>query len=824
MRQMQDAGIVSNMIGGLNLIDTPHNMELTDAPMLVNALPVRGGGVVKRPGTKITWRDNYSRFGVTMTSVTSRKGIPLLVAKESQSIATYFVHDKFTARVNLQSNVFDSEAKYVRANTTVITDDDVKVLFFTGTNKIVHLRVSELEVVGTGTTATFNHAQEFNGLNSSNVTLFKDGEVYLGSYSISYSSGTLSITGLTSVTSARYTVLGFSWQWYAEAQQRYGKNVFNWTTRSNSTAGSDNIVPIPVDLLKDLDYAATMDSILNKEQKPFFLMKCNQLDSSGTCSYTATTTPSAWDSYYFHDGSPFVGNGSAKTNPTPLYVAFGTVEGTNVNAKRVFFGRYHKMPFNAGVGLTPNNLDVYSDGALQMQESPTSSASGLSTFNKYLLYTENQVWAEVPEPGNTTTVVNRILPYIVLGGRFGNHPNAVLELINKQTSHVGSGATQNRYYKTGANKIGAYLPWFGASTYFNFSNRQYPTVGAVHNGRLYLGGLPNTPSRVVVSSLGFSRSQDVGSFFENNEIFSEATDGFDFLLPTQDAGEVIVSMRTWQDALFILTNKGAFRFVGDRNDNRTDAMARIGALNDRAVVMTSLGIYYIGVNGGLYTLTSRDNVANNYDSVSKAEKVLPIFNNVLETKETAWLAYDSINKRLFVGLPDYSLPNFFTHRLYVYSIELENWTEFYTHGHFRIYAAAEHYDKMMFSASTQIGSISSEPSNYMVCRFTDRHFLDWVDTATCSSTSTEIFIAAPFPGVKHTTVNGQLEYATSGNKTGQLSGFDMIPLNSVEDVRVLLNATLLQFNVDYVKLDNGNIYLTANPGAGKTLYAYPKTL
>src|SRR5574338_1110479 len=139
MREQDDRIIVSEF-NGLNTTSTPDSMPLNDAAALVNVVPSIGGGLVKRNGSRVQYRDAFGRFGVSMASVTTARGYKFLATKEGTSIRAYLDTDSGLFAAFQTDNVFSASALKRRAHMTVLNDIPTRVLFLTGVNKPVQLQ------------------------------------------------------------------------------------------------------------------------------------------------------------------------------------------------------------------------------------------------------------------------------------------------------------------------------------------------------------------------------------------------------------------------------------------------------------------------------------------------------------------------------------------------------------------------------------------------------------------------------------------------------------------------------------------------------------
>jgi hypothetical protein len=408
-----------------------------------------------------------------------------------------------------------------------------------------------------------------------------------------------------------------------------------------------------------------------------------------------------------------------------------------------------------------------------------------------------------------------------------------VQLVNVELIHIGSSAVQTYWQLQGANFDGAYVPTYGIGDLADYYRGYYPTCAALFKTRLALGGLRHQPQAVLVSAVFDTRSSTPYMHFQISDDNVLTSDALDIRLPAI-SDDRITALVTWQDSSFVLTTQGAYRISsGDspilsRDTTQVSLMTRVGCVNPFSVATTETGVYYLSQNG-LFSLNARDNLKDQYDAVAASLKINNVWNVLKYNTASAWVAYDDNAKLMYVGLPEFNLPQDYALRLYVFHVQLGQWTEFYTPAHFRIYHAVFHDGRFTFAATTQ-SNTSNQPTNFVLAYFGDKvYHLDFVDVGSVTDGNSPVYAVAPYPMVEHTTIAGVQEYTTEGYKTGQLSGFRLTPLRTLRDVRAFLNGVELVFGANYdtpgaqfIKLPNGNIYLLSNPANGSTLTIIPR--
>lgn len=825
MREENESMIVSQF-GGLNTTSTPDSTPLTEATHLVNVLPTIGGGLEKRPGSRVLYRDSFGRYGVSMASVSTSRGYRFLVAKEGTSIRAYLSTTSGLFAAIQKDNVFNADALRVRAQLTVLNDIPTRVLFLTGVNKPVQLQFAEVirQVTGAGagtTSVVFDEAEITSGLNAQSLVLFKDRQLVSGTLGFSYNGTTrqLTVTGIPAYSgNALFELVAVTWQWWAEARQWYGDRFYKTAPRFHLEPTTDVNVAIPQELRTDLP----LDTSSAAPRYPITAYP-SATSTNAPFTYQTTLDPDTATEYALSEGTPYTPGAAERVTPTPFFITFGAIVPAS-EATTVHLLRRRELKFNGVVrGITGANLRVLVNNALV-----TQNTTGVATaYGTYYVY---KTTSDAPTL-NTTDIVKYVS--FEAGNPLGVPSLSTVQLVNVERTHIGSAATQTYWQLRGANLDGAYVPIHGIGDLADYYRGNYPTCASLFKTRLALGGFRHQPQAVIVSAVFDSRTAVPYSFFQITDDDVLATDPLDIRLPAI-SDDRITALVTWQDSSFVLTTQGAYRLssgdspVLSRDSVQVSLMTRVGCINPFCVATTETGVYYLS-QSGLFSLTARDNLRDQYDAVSASLKINNLWNVLRFNSDSAWIAYDNTSKLMYVGLPEFNLPQDYSLRLLVFHVQLAQWTEYYVHGHFRIYHSTFHDGKFSFAAATQSNDLK-QPTNYIIAYFGEEAYnLDFVDVGTVVDGNSVVYAAPPYPGVTHTLNSSIQEYATEGFKTGQLGGFRLIPLQTLRDVRAFINDVELTFGTSYdvpgaqfIKLPNGNIYLLAPPTNGATLKLIPR--
>ena len=820
-REERDTIVVSTF-GGLNTTATPNSMPLTDATHLVNVQPMIGGGLEKRAGTRLLYRDSAGRFGVSMASVTTARGFNFVATKEGTALRAYLsLNDGSLYPAIQKNNVFSSTALKQRANVVVLNDIPTRVLFLTGVNKPVQLQFAELveQITGAGgaTSLLFNNAEIVNGLGASSLLLFRDRQLVQGTIGYTYNATTkqLAVTGLAPFNDATFELVVVTWQWWAEARQWYGDRFYNTAPRLHLAATTDVNVAIPEELRTDLTIPSTQPHRYPITAYP------SVTSFAAPFTYDTGLTPTANTEYSFSTGAPYV-SGTDTTTPTPLFVTFGAIIAAS-QATTVHFFRRRELKFN-GVkrAVTGANLQVLVDGALV-----TQNITGAATaYGSYYMY---KTESDAPTT-NTTDEVKYVS--FEAGNPMGIPSLSVVEMVNVERNHIGSAAIASYWKLQGNNLDGTYLPIHGIGDIADYFRGYYPTTAALFKTRLALGGFRHQPQVVIISAVFDTRTKVPYSFFQISDDEVLSTDPLDIKLPAVSE-EKITALATWQDSNFVLTTNGVYRVssgdnpVLSREAVQVSLMTRVGCVNANSVVASETGLYYLS-QSGLFNLTARDNLKDQYDATAASLQVDNLWNILRFNTSAAWIGYDNTNKLVFVALPEFNLPQDYALKILVFHVQLSVWTEYYTHGHFRLYHGIYHEGRFI-TAGAAHNNTAQEPTSFYMLMFGETAYnLDFVDVAATTNGNTPVYAFAPYPMVDHTTNSNIREYATEGYKTGKLGGFKLSPVRSIRDVRAILNGVELVFRTSefegsgFMKLPNGNIYLIDAPPNGVTLRLFPR--
>lgn len=802
--RLPDTSIHSQVNGGLDLAATSLSLGSNRSPFTENTVPMEGGGVRKRRGTRTVYREPIGRTGVSGASVTTPSGVDLIVTKETTSVGVYGKVDAGIQRLVTKLGVFTQRAATERATIVSTAEKNPRAFMLTGVNKPVQVSFHELTNYNvTSSSTVFSNAFRFNGLTTGDVIVAVDGVIQTA-FSVSYAANNLTVSGITASNST-VSVIGVTWQWWAPAVQWFGSELFGTATRVGTTTSNLEtlVVQVPAQLTTEIDIERNTTiqdyaiRAFNESQTAYTLVTSGSISTANQYTYSDGTVP--------HSG--------ATLQPSPFFIQFG---GTRTDTSTVFFTRRRRLPFTVAASDLRSNIDG----------SPVSTLTGATAgvYGDVVAFDANQVRA-----ASAATVVEYVgMEQTTLGvGQL-----STVQVANTNLTDTNGNQTLWRPDQ-GVNGDGNYVPINGLHALTDEDSRTYPRGGALFNQRLVLTGTRGQANVVLVSAVGDRRTKGINyGDFQVRDSNTDA-DGFDIQVSIE-ADEVLLAVASWQENLFLMSNKQTYRVAGQggvfsANTFAIGTMTAVGLTNPQAYTVTDMGVFFVA-DSGVYSITSRDNLANEYDSVAKSHRIQPVFDNLHNNRTYDWIAYDEKSRLLYVGLEVEDMPTM-ARQLYVYHTQLDSWSLYSTPGNFHSWHGIEFDNKMTLFTATKWASIdagSPTPVSFVIIQFEYDRYLDFYDTTTPDANG-YIYSYAPFPAVTHTTVAGLQTYATSMEDTHQVGGFKLLPMTDLQDVEVVLDGVRQTFSPylfsdgDYVKLPNGSIYLKSDPGAGLKLDIYQKT-
>lgn len=820
-RQQDDneGKIFGSNFGGLNSTANPLNIPYEDSPFLLNTITDIQGNILKRPGTRVIFKNDVSADGVTMTPFSTGLNYNFLVAKQGKYIRVYEAFGDNATVVVEKANVFDDRAKDIRAFILATSEVEPRLLFLTGTNKPVQLKFIEQQhiqaIAGVG--VVFSNASRFKNATTANIVTFVN-RVRTVPASVSYNSTTQQLTVNFSNSVAVNDVVDavlITWQWWAEGLAWKGQDLYSSTTRFNVT-DTDQNVAIPKTLTTDLD-----PKDVSKGLWDIFAYKKASRAVGSTYTRNSTNNPTTEDEFSHGDGSRYVPGTDSYTRPTPYYLTFGTKQAAGTPTG-IYLIRYRQLKFNNNKGILSQYVDVYVDGVKRTQIVANGSAADNTVLN-YWLYNDSASSILTADLGTK-------LAYQVgfNAAKLGLPSASQVEFANNQRTHIGTAALGSRFdYNDGSYTIA-----YGLGTVADYEAGYYPSVGAIYQNRLVLGGFGHRPLTAVFSStLDSSVPGQFYSDFHITDANTLDTAPFDVIINSKPDDRLITFIE-WQSSLFALTRKAVFRLTGGDNPISPSAryvnyISATGCVNHSCVAQTDTSAVYLS-DTGLYDLTPM--VENGEYQVR--ERSLKIRDKFGVTDDAAyenlpWIAYDINNRHVVVAYPAEGQTST-TRYIYIYNTFRDSWTEFNTPGGFNSFHGTRYVDrklgqKFMIACTTELWQVANDPQNLIFLAFDDSKYLDFRQVFTHTDDSTDYYVTPPSEVIYNITTTQQ-HYGVTFSATRQPRAFTQHPVVEVNDILVYQQklgesvATLLTKDVDWVKEPSGYIYLLTPPKTGETLY------
>lgn len=834
-----ERGVFTDNFGGLNTTASDLNCPFGDSPFLVNCDINISGKITKRKGTKILDREERSsgsattNLGYALLPFNTGLKYNYLIEKFGSGLSIYEIDNDVVTELISKTNVWDTAGASVRANYVTTSEVQPRVIFTTGVNQPVQLKFSEqqqIEASGSVTSIDFEDSLSRFATASTSNTLVYINRVRFSGFGTSYAADTLTITGLPTLSVGDVVdIVYVSWQHIVDALVFDGDRFSQQTTRFNSVVTDQNV---------------EIDSRLRDDVVPEFglsggefiyNMRAYQSTVHGD-AYTLINNrePGTSVEYTFGDGGRYVPAAGNKVNPSPLFFTFGVVDASGDPTALVTQRRRLLSKLNGGAGVVGTSLKVFVDGVEKSQSTKgfvtppalPSDAPNSVVYGDYFLWSAG--WTLLTDdtvPGFTISFEaadNIGVPFL-----------SQIEIVNASTNHIGSGAngTVSEYLD------GACQPAFGLGEFANYNTGSYPANVAFYQGRLVFSGMPANPLQVIFSEVGDSvKPGALYASFQIDQFATFATSAVSLILASSP-DDFVTGLVTWQQSLFVFTRRAVFRLTGGDGvftniNNFITRISQNGLVSPYSVTVTDKSILYLSDIGIFDLFLGIDGT-----EFSASEKTLKLRSKFGVTRDErlanlSWMNYDSVNRLVYVGLPEQST-TFTSYRLFVYSVFRESWTEYTTPGGFNLYYLNSYNDNTLGSGFIANGAlyrdnVTDAPVDRILLKFYADRFIDYAFTYTGTG-STEDYLVPPERALFLPTFEEQHVYGTTPEKYIGTSvigwrGFDTLPITNIQDIDVALETApgtstydTLEFNVDYYKRPNGDIYLIENPGFNRSL-------
>lgn len=406
---------------------------------------------------------------------------------------------------------------------------------------------------------------------------------------------------------------------------------------------------------------------------------------------------------------------------------------------------------------------------------------------------------------NTTTTANQTHYTFLSGKDTSSSPytgeiskqteDSLCRIVHTNIKWSGSNAKYEVFQKSDqvSHEGGAY-PVYGLGLYANYNLGIFPTVGTLHQERLFLGGFRNKPNTLVASAIADIKVKDeyYNYFQVTDDLENVDSDPFDIVLDGE-SNALINGFVSWQQLLFVFTEDLVYRSLNVQSilspSNRNFIIiSNTGLISKNATSVSDNQIFYLS-SDGLYDLPII--FENEYRSEELSLKVRPLING--NTDHYSLCVYDKRYKRLYVALESSGIKN---KKLYVYDVRLASWTEYYSYDNFLSWSGTEYVDDTLGrQLCLSVGAVRYQG----LLKFNHDKLLDYCQNYLEGVTAqTDLIFDNITP--------------TSSQRTIKAPTIRWSPFIDVEDILIQYDnmgtPTNLVFDTDYTKVDTCTIRLT----------------
>jgi len=823
-RQLKESDIFSNNFGGLNTLASPLNIPYEDTPYCLNTEVLISGAITKRKGTRVIFKETglsgSNVGGIAVIPFSTGLGYNYIINKRRRDIRVFSTQASVTTLLMTKADVWDVAGGNIRATYINIPDIEPKIIFCTGVNPPVELKFVERSTTVTSgiafTTVVFSDVRLANAT-TSNIIVYQDRVRKTDILSAVYSAGNLTVTFSGSIIAGTYTfdIALVIWHWYAEAFRydgnRFSKSGTQLTSQVFGGTGNfndpDQVVAIPESLRDDL----SIDVNGNYPVRAYISTAYNDIFTLST-----SREPTTADAYAHSDGTPYKQAAGKKVNPSPLFITFGRefvpAASTDGQSRGIQFSRRRRLLFNGASTILGTDLRVFINGIQTTQN--VNAIVGSATYGDYYFRS-----SDILAPNASTALSGSFLDFEA-STVIGLPSDAQIEIVNSEVKFIGTSATatRNDYLD------GCWIPKYGLGLFSNYASGSHPRNVSLYQNRLVFSGFPELPLTVVFSNVFDSVSPGINyNSFQIDTFAIADTDAIDITLASSP-DDLVRGIIDWQNNLFVLTRKAVFRISGGQNTftqrNKFSVfVSNIGLVNPYSLVRTDRSIVYLS-DIGVFDLVIQQNTTE-YETTEKSIKIRDRFGITTEPayESLAWIAYDSANRFVFVGLPVINT-TYTSDVLLVYNTFRESWTEYTTPIGFNGYIATSYVDRSagvnFLLCCSLYRDVNNVPTDFYFVNFSHEKYIDFAEYSTGSGISATIN-TTPESYTEFSTTQAVHEYPTVRPRSAQWRAFDSFAITNIKDCTVTLDGLEQTFGSNWVKLPNGNIYLLANPGAGKTL-------
>lgn len=659
---------------GLDLSNGAKSVDGGRSPVLHNCDIADDGSVVRRGGTVLVSAKSSAGLPSPTTSLithlgtefsVSVSGLDLVIQSWKHAQTSTYTRPAVPNVVFTKANVFRTAPTYL--NFTVVRDRNTRLLIFTGNHPVIQISFDEVrsmmqfDGVNTYTATAANNDFTDNTWIDPDVAnyQFRD-ESFLPLSDLSRKptsqtfmpARSFTLNSIAGAPGLRPCVVTHvTWQWWAEADMWYGRDLVQTKSRTNVTA-ADQTIAVPPELTTDADPR------YNSSQHHQLLLRNSPTDANNTLGLPISN-PTTVNEWGMSSGSRYVAAAGNRLTPTDDFVTFGTTE-TLGTISTLWFVAVRAIRLNNGTGITPLKLGVYFNQVPGSKSFTVPHLPGAQNINLWNLIVSGGVTTLTIQANSgpadfaqyfSANIGNLALPY-----------ESDVILVNWDVQWVGSGAfprwfAQINNVNPGVTYAGdgCFIPVPGIGRSSDYYTGQFHTNGVVFANRLALVNPPGSADQLSFSAVGdtFGLGTAFTYFQVTDALEGLATDPFT-ASPVTSGVTDITALQVWQNNLFVFTRSEVYAVTAGEafssTSYGTERISTYGCYNQSCVTLTNLSIVYLN-ELGVFDLLTKANTTE-YGTFERSSEVRSLFTDarIRDYEDEHWLAYDEQTNKLYVGL------------------------------------------------------------------------------------------------------------------------------------------------------------------------------
>jgi hypothetical protein len=299
--------------GGLNTVSGELTLPKDDSPSLLNVDFDIGGSVRKRNGTLTLFKDAVTPNPVFVSRFVTTLGYEFIISKFNTKLRVLDLQNDVVTKLWEKDNVFKDASSLPFS---VPLDDNFNLLLCEKQAPI-QVRFEEYSVVS-GTSGSV-----VIPVGTTWVNTYVDCVVYVNGVrvarTVSYSSGSVTVTSASIAIGDTVYVCTFSWQWWAESLIWFGDNFYQRVSRFG-VSDEDKHVQIPNSIVTD--------EIPDSTRYGVFAFINDAFGNSYT--YKSNNQPQISVEYSFSDGANYTPSANTYTSPSKFFITFGDITNSNI--------------------------------------------------------------------------------------------------------------------------------------------------------------------------------------------------------------------------------------------------------------------------------------------------------------------------------------------------------------------------------------------------------------------------------------------------------------------------------------------------------------